>query len=281
MEEKPKKRKLWILIAMIIGIIPIIFLIMLLSSGSLYLLTVLSGSMSPAINTGDMIIISKVNPNKIEIGDIISFQKQGTMLFTHRVVGIEDGLRFITKGDANNVPDSGFAAAKDIVGKVVVTLPKIGYLRDFVRSPLGFALLIIIPGVLIVVTEVKDILTRKKRIIKPEKEYIEEQEPEEEYVEEKQEIDYKTIEKREKQHEAVAQTLVQEVRDLREKLALLQSQIGTMNKEWEETRQLKERYKSMAKTLLDKNLDKIVIKGIKKKKPVKRKSKKKTAKKKK
>ena len=98
-----------------------------------------SGSMSPAIHVGDIVIVKKVNPSNIHVGDIVQYYSGKGYTITHRVIEIRktpNGLIFVTKGDANNVPDKPFKANR-IVGKVVFVIPKIGLIpliiRDLIR----------------------------------------------------------------------------------------------------------------------------------------------------
>lgn len=103
---------------------------------------ILSNSMYPQIERGDM-IISQKNYNKIDINDIIEF-RQGNMLIIHRVVNIintSKGKIYITKGDNNKQKDSGFVTEDQITGKIVFTIPKIGYptiwAREFLKNVRG------------------------------------------------------------------------------------------------------------------------------------------------
>ena len=71
-------------------------------------LKVLSGSMEPAIKTGDLIVVKAIPDSNIEEGDIITFKTNPDTFVTHRVVEVfdQDGnISFKTKGDANNVED--------------------------------------------------------------------------------------------------------------------------------------------------------------------------------
>ena len=73
-------------------------------------------------------------------GDIITFQKDN-ILVTHRIdEKLQNG--FITKGDANNVPDTKEVSINDIVGKTLFVIPKAGKLVFYLRTPLGMALII-------------------------------------------------------------------------------------------------------------------------------------------
>jgi signal peptidase len=94
-------------------------------------------SMAPALNPGDIVILRPVDAETIQIGDIIRVVQAETPIL-HRVVEIRDegGSReYITQGDANNVPDPP-ARADQIDGRVVLVIPKIGWLAIGVRRVL-------------------------------------------------------------------------------------------------------------------------------------------------
>jgi len=98
--------------------------------------TVAGGSMSPALRLGDVAIASKVTPDVIGERDIIVFQ-QGETRVIHRVVDIQgsgDSKQFITKGDANSVPDAAPVSPEQVKGKVIFALPKVGWVTLILRS---------------------------------------------------------------------------------------------------------------------------------------------------
>jgi signal peptidase I len=101
---------------------------------------IISGSMLPKIDIGDIVIVQKVEPNQIKVGDVILFREieQKTRI-NHRVIEIrkdERGLPlFITKGDANQNPDSDPVIAEQLKGKVVYVVPKVGWITIMLRSP--------------------------------------------------------------------------------------------------------------------------------------------------
>jgi len=98
--------------------------------------TVAGGSMNPALRLGDMVIASKVTPDTIEEGDIIVF-RQGEMMVIHRVIDIEESgesRQFITKGDANDNPDSDLVSPAQVKGKVMFAVPKVGWVTLILRS---------------------------------------------------------------------------------------------------------------------------------------------------
>lgn len=118
--------------------------------------SVLSGSMEPTYHVGSLVYVKPVEANTLQVGDPITFMVNEDTVVTHRIVDIipdeEDPtvLRFETQGDANIVPDSGLVHYKNVVGKVVFTIPYLGYVADFVKQPpglyfaIGFAVLLLL-----------------------------------------------------------------------------------------------------------------------------------------
>lgn len=94
---------------------------------------VLTGSMAPAINTGDVIITVPITKKAPQIQDVVAYQAKrfngdNVAVFSHRIIGgdIENG--FIVKGDANKSPDPQKPKAEDILGVVIFAIPFIGKL---------------------------------------------------------------------------------------------------------------------------------------------------------
>jgi signal peptidase I len=140
--------------AVIIAVVRIIALFALwqINARQIEFKTVISGSMSPAINTGDVVAIEKVNISGLKAGDIITFGHETTYT-THRIMNVT-AEGFLTKGDANEDPDISIVKREEVLGKVIFTIPYLGYLGAFVRTPIGFAIFILIPGALIIISEV-------------------------------------------------------------------------------------------------------------------------------
>lgn len=123
--------------------------------------TVLSGSMEPQLSAGDIIVTRPVDMKEIKVGDIITFGSSSKgRLTTHRVVSIEKGtqLGFQTKGDANEDADPFIVSGGDVVGRVCFHLPYFGHVSHFVKTPMGFILTLVLPGFIIVMGEVGNIL---------------------------------------------------------------------------------------------------------------------------
>ena len=150
-----------IAVLLIVSVFPI--------TGNYKVLTVLSGSMEPAIKTGAVVVIKPASDYKI--GDIITFghSTRTETPITHRIYDIKIAggqAVYITKGDANNSPDIKEIAKKDVEGKVLFSVPYFGYLINFVKKPIGFILIIIAPAAIIVYDEIrkiyKEIKNKKK-----------------------------------------------------------------------------------------------------------------------
>jgi len=136
-------------------------------TGNIEVKIVQSGSMEPTIKTGGIVVIKPMDNYKI--GDVITFKKARTQEpITHRIHDMkisEGNPYYITKGDANNAPDQREISKDEVLGKVLVSVPYLGYAVDFAQKPLGFALIIIIPAFLIIFDEIKNIIKkiRKKK----------------------------------------------------------------------------------------------------------------------
>ncbi len=99
---------------------------------------VLSGSMEPELSVNDVIIVHEDDSYKI--GDIVVYQK-GSELIVHRIIDIKDEM-ITTKGDANNTADEPMSK-KNIKGTVVLTIPFLGVIVNFLKSTVGIILLVI------------------------------------------------------------------------------------------------------------------------------------------
>lgn len=92
--------------------------------------------MSPALHLGDMVIVAKVSPDTIKESDIIEF-RLGEVMVIHRVIDIEESgsaKQFITKGDANDNPDIAPVSPEQVKGRVMLNVPKLGWVTLFFRS---------------------------------------------------------------------------------------------------------------------------------------------------
>lgn len=167
-----EKKKILKIIQNIITVAIIIiglFLIMTLFpiKGNYQVKVVLSGSMEPKIHTGSVVIIKPKSQYKI--GDIVIFGKdtKTEIPTTHRIISsraVEGVMLFTTKGDANEDPDSKEIRPSDIHGKVLLSVPWMGYILNFIRKPVGIIVVIVIPALSIIYDEIRKIRKEVKKL---------------------------------------------------------------------------------------------------------------------
>ena len=117
---------------------------------------VLTGSMAPTLNEGDIVIVKETN--NIEVNDIIAFKIENSIV-THRVKEIyqEDNKEYyITKGDANNGTDNELLNKEDIEGKYVFKIPFVGKIVLLFRKPIGIIILFIMLGLFLLLSSIKN-----------------------------------------------------------------------------------------------------------------------------
>jgi len=110
--------------------------------GDWRMLSVLTGSMAPQIDAGDMVIVTRYGAGEEpRVGDIVTYwrDEQTRSLITHRVIQSLDNGYLQTKGDANIELDGGWTDPDRLVGKVVFTIPYAAALQQFSKEPLVMA----------------------------------------------------------------------------------------------------------------------------------------------
>lgn len=131
---------------------------------------VLSGSMQPTMNPGDVIIVDSVGFDAIESGDIVTFTGSGPALTTHRVVDVVRDGEFQgleTKGDSNEDADQGLVRPSQLVGRVMtlgetpIVIPYAGIVIETARTQLGVYALVLVPLTLFVLNEIYSQLRRR------------------------------------------------------------------------------------------------------------------------
>lgn len=121
--------------------------------------TILTQSMYPTIKAGDVVVTYKEDNNKYNEGDVITFvsEQNGGITITHRVeevYSVNDSYSYKTKGDNNNAPDNEITSGDNVLGKVVVKVPKVGYIQQFLVSKTGWIVAVILPCLGIVIYDI-------------------------------------------------------------------------------------------------------------------------------
>ena len=138
---------------------------------------IVSPSMVPTINVNDAIVVTRTNISNLEIGDVITFssrdQAYSGLTVTHRIVGkqlLSDGeFVFRTKGDNNNVADAALVPNANVLGRVILKLPKLGYIQDLLASKGGLIFVVLIPSLVILSYDIMKIIKRvgqKTKLVK-------------------------------------------------------------------------------------------------------------------
>lgn len=105
---------------------------------------IISGSMKPNIDIGDIVIVKE--EKNLQIGDVISYRK-GQSVITHRIVNIteeNEEKKYRTKGDNNNTEDSEIILNENIEGKVIKIVPKLGNLALLLKNKMTIIIILIV-----------------------------------------------------------------------------------------------------------------------------------------
>lgn len=137
--------------------------------GNYKILVVQSGSMEPKIKRMGVVAVKPFSEYKE--GDVITAADPGNpkVTVTHRIVKIEkegEQIFYITKGDANQDPDTEKRPKEYVLGKVIFSLPFIGYPLSFAKTQTGLIVMIIIPAAIIIYSELISIKNEALRLIK-------------------------------------------------------------------------------------------------------------------
>lgn len=139
---------------------------------------VLSGSMLPTIQVKDIVVTKKIPEEKLQIGDVITFispdTRFGGISITHRIIDkiYDENMgvyTYKTQGDANNVADAVPVPNANILGKVILKIPKVGYIQDIISSKGGLIVFVLLPCLAILSYDIFKVLKKlgqKSKLIK-------------------------------------------------------------------------------------------------------------------
>lgn len=131
------------------------------------LYTILTQSMYPTIKAGDIVITYKTKDNIYKEKDVITFVSESNaskgITITHRIVGTteSDGKKYYyTKGDGNNTADTSPVSSSSVIGKVIIKIPKAGYIQQFMVSKFGWLVVVVLPCLAIIIYDVVKIFEK-------------------------------------------------------------------------------------------------------------------------
>lgn len=158
-------KKVWNIITTIIIAAVVILALLLVGVRlmGLQVFTVLSGSMEPTYHVGSLIYVKKVDPMELKSDDVITFMLDEETVATHRIVEVVPDdtdstvVRFRTKGDANDAEDGSLVHYKNVIGTPVFTIPKLGYLANYIQNPPGTYIAISTGAILLLLVFLPDL----------------------------------------------------------------------------------------------------------------------------
>ena len=161
-------KKIWNIITSIIVALAVLLAIALVGVRLIgfQVFTVLSGSMEPTYHVGSLIYVKKVDYKELQSGDVITFMLDEDTIATHRIVEVvpdetdSSVLRFRTKGDANEAEDGSLVHYKNVVGTPVFTIPRLGYLANYIQNPPGMYVAISAGAVLLLLVFLPDLFSK-------------------------------------------------------------------------------------------------------------------------
>ena len=104
------------------------------------LVVIRGGSMEPAIHLGSVTEVSNVQSADLRPGDVVMLKETNGVLVSHRIIRIvqqPDGLYIETKGDANASADPVLVPVSQVVGRVDLAIPGLGYFLYLLTIPTG------------------------------------------------------------------------------------------------------------------------------------------------
>lgn len=164
-------KKIWNAFTTVLVALVVILALLLVGARliGLQVFTVLSGSMEPTYHTGSLIYVKSVDPFELREGDVITFMLDEDTIATHRIVDVvpdendRSVVRFQTKGDANDAVDGSLVHYKNVVGSPVFTIPKLGYVANYIQNPPGTYIAMSAGAILLILVFLPDIFADDKK----------------------------------------------------------------------------------------------------------------------
>lgn len=159
-------KKIWNIASTVLVVLMVLCAVFLMGSRLIgyQCFTVISGSMEPKYMVGDLIYVKEADVNSIEVGDDITFiLNEDLVVATHRVVRVDaEKQRFYTKGIANEIEDGEPVHFNNVIGVPRFSIPKLGYVSDFVQHPPGTYITVGVGVLLILAVFLPDLIKKKK-----------------------------------------------------------------------------------------------------------------------
>lgn len=210
LKENKFLKFLWNFIYVILVILVVLILLVVLlqrfsnnnfALGGFRIFNIVTGSMRPVYEVGDILLAKEVEPSEIKVGDDITYLgKEGDFadkIVTHRVISITPGengeYKIITQGTANDVSDPEISSSQ-VKGKIIYKIHSLSFISKIVNNLYSMYFIVFIPIAIIIFINLRNIyrnIFEKDEDEDDDEEYDEEdevdddeQEDDEEYEEE-------------------------------------------------------------------------------------------------
>lgn len=149
----------------ILNILIILFIINLILSFEenthifgIYMFNIVSESMEPTLEVNDVVVVQKCESSQLQKGDIITFQQDGRTI-SHRILDItkdKNIIKFKTKGDNNEIPDSDLIPESQVYGKVLFSIRKIGRIISYIQNIRGLINIVFFVIIVYILVSLRD-----------------------------------------------------------------------------------------------------------------------------
>ncbi|MFH0772758.1 MAG: signal peptidase I [bacterium] len=152
----------WAVFSLLVVTFLIVLSPLLPTKNYIYTYIVATGSMEKTIMAGSVAFVKPAKIDTLKKGDIITFTspKDPKATILHRIFEIKEKNKvktFFTKGDNNNAPDNWVINSMQIKGQYLFSIPYIGHIGAFVKTPKGFGMIVVIPALILALLQVKTI----------------------------------------------------------------------------------------------------------------------------
>lgn len=171
-----KIKKIWDILTTVLVVIVAVFAVLLvgLRIFGVQVYSVVSGSMEPEYPVGALIYVKKVEPSKVEVGDVITFVLSNNMPATHRVIAIDkENQLFYTRGDANYNIDEETGEIiytedppvhfQNLIGTPIFKIPLLGYVAYYVQHPPGMYIALSVGAIILALAFLPDIFSKSSK----------------------------------------------------------------------------------------------------------------------
>ena len=149
----------------ILNILIILFIINLILSFEenthilgIYMFNIVSESMKPTLEINDVVVVKTCEATQLQKGDIITFQQDGRII-SHRILDITKDkkiIKFRTKGDNNEIPDSDLIPEGQVYGKVLFSIKKIGKIISYIQNIRGLINIVFFVIIVYILVSLRD-----------------------------------------------------------------------------------------------------------------------------